>query len=223
MQNKICTKCHIEKPLSEFSKDKQKKDGYRPSCKDCTNLHYHLYYLKNKTQITIKIEKYRNEHAKYLNEKAKLYRKRNKERIKNQQKLYIQNYYKTYRNEHKLEHLEYMKIYNKKMRKENVIFKLKYNLRTRLYIVLKKNKKTTSVLKLIGCSIDFLKQHLESQFNTGMSWDNYGRNGWEVDHIRPCASFDLSKLEEQEKCFHYTNLQPLWMTDNRRKFTKYNN
>ena len=52
-----------------------------------------------------------------------------------------------------------------------------------------------------------------------MSWDNYG--DWHIDHIRPCCSFDLSKIEEQEKCFHYSNLQPLWAEENMTKGGKY--
>ena len=48
-----------------------------------------------------------------------------------------------------------------------------------------------------------------------MTWENYGE--WEVDHILPCASFDLEQPEAQRQCFHYTNLQPLWKADNRSK------
>ena len=73
---------------------------------------------------------------------------------------------------------------------------------------------------LIGCSLEELKKHLESQFKPGMSWKNRGRNGWHIDHIKPCASFDLSKSEEQHKCFHYSNLQPLWAKENLRKGIK---
>ena len=69
---------------------------------------------------------------------------------------------------------------------------------------------------LIGCSIEELKQHLEKQFTLGMNWKNYGY-GWHVDHIKPCAFFDFSKEEEQKKCFNYTNLQPLWATENFKK------
>ena len=73
-------------------------------------------------------------------------------------------------------------------------------------------------MKLLGCSLDFLKQYLEFQFKKGMSWSNYGK--WHIDHIKPCASFDLSKPNEQHKCFNYINLQPLWAIDNLRKKDK---
>ena len=82
------------------------------------------------------------------------------------------------------------------------------------------NPKLETTMKLVGCSIDKLKQHLEKQFKKRMSWDNYGLGGWEIDHIKPCAKFDLSKPEEQRKCFHYTNLQPLWAIDNKIKKDK---
>jgi hypothetical protein len=75
-------------------------------------------------------------------------------------------------------------------------------------------------LELIGCSALDLRKYLEQKFKSGMTWSNYGLQGWEVDHIIPCDSFDLTKIEEQKKCFHYTNLQPLWVGENRRKSCK---
>ena len=69
--------------------------------------------------------------------------------------------------------------------------------------------------ELLGCSIEHLVRHLESRFTSGMSWDNRGQ--WHVDHIRPCASFDLADPDQQRECFHWTNLQPLWGRDNRKK------
>ena len=75
-------------------------------------------------------------------------------------------------------------------------------------------------MKLIGCSVDFLKQHLELQFKGRMGWNNYGFYGWHVDHIKPCASFDLTDTEQQKECFNYTNLQPLWWHENASKSDK---
>jgi len=113
------------------------------------------------------------------------------------------------------------KIYRKSKYENDSQFRLLDNLRTRLWCALKAQgvKKTTSTMKLCGCSLEKLKQHLESQFTDGMSWDNKGE--WHIDHVKPCAAFDLTDVEEQKKCFHYTNLQPLWAVDNMRKGAKY--
>jgi hypothetical protein len=73
--------------------------------------------------------------------------------------------------------------------------------------------------ELLGCSIENLKIYLESKFKVGMSWQNYGKI-WEIDHIMPCAIFDLAKPEHQKRCFHFSNLQPLFITANRRKQAK---
>lgn len=95
-------------------------------------------------------------------------------------------------------------------------------LRSRLAEVLRKAKaiKTESALSLLGCSLSEFMKHIESQWEVGMNWDNRKRDGWHIDHIRPCASFDLTDPEQQRICFHYTNLQPLWAADNFRKHDK---
>jgi hypothetical protein len=81
-------------------------------------------------------------------------------------------------------------------------------------------KHTQSYIDLFGCTVSELNLHLEKQFKPGMTWDNHAKFGWHIDHIIPCASFDLTKLEEQKKCFHYTNFQPLWWQDNLHKKDK---
>ena len=78
-------------------------------------------------------------------------------------------------------------------------------------------QKSDRTIKLLGCSFSELVSYLERQFKEGMSWDNYGRQGWHMDHIVPCAAFDLTDPDQQKKCFHYTNLQPLWAKDNLEK------
>jgi hypothetical protein len=72
--------------------------------------------------------------------------------------------------------------------------------------------KSNKTLALVGCDSVLLKLHLERQFKKGMTWDN--RNLWHIDHIVPCASFDLTDPDQQKQCFHYTNLQPLWAKEN---------
>ena len=87
----------------------------------------------------------------------------------------------------------------------------------RLHKALKNTFKSGSAVKDLGCSIEYLKAYLEGQFEPGMTWDNWGRRGWHIDHIRPLASFDLTDPEQFKQAVHYTNLQPLWAKDNLKK------
>ena len=80
---------------------------------------------------------------------------------------------------------------------------------------------TASIRDLLGCTISELFTYLQSKFLPGMSWENYGRKGWHIDHIRPLSSFDLNDLEQRLVAFHHTNLQPLWASDNMRKGGRY--
>jgi predicted nucleic acid-binding Zn ribbon protein len=151
-----------------------------------------FFYQKNKD----KIKRY------YIN-----YWKLNKKKINKQQK--------EYNKQHEEEKKEYFRNYVNNKRKINISYKILCNLRVRLYHVLKSNFKSQTTLQFLGCSLEFLKQYLQKQFKSKMNWNNYGK--WEIDHIRPCCAFNLVKKSEQKKCFHYTNLQPLWKSENRIK------
>lgn len=142
--------------------------------------------LKIETQLTRK--KYRDSH-KY---QAKQYRLKNKKRINKQIIDWTRNKLKT-----------------------DIGFKLLFNLRRRLNDAIKGNNKSKRTLELLGCSIEELKKHLELQFQLGMTWENYGIGGWEIDHIKQCCTFNLLDSNQQKECFHYTNLRPLWASDNR--------
>lgn len=112
-----------------------------------------------------------------------------------------------------------MKYKTERMKRDST-FKIIHRLRTRILLVLHGKKKAESSMNLLGCTAEHLKKHLEEQFKDDMSWENYGIRGWHIDHIKPCASFDLSIIEEQKECFHYTNLQPLWWHENLAKSDK---
>lgn len=73
---------------------------------------------------------------------------------------------------------------------------------------------------LIGCSTESLRAHLQSQFEPDMTWENYGKKGWHLDHIAPCTAFNLADPLQVKSCYHYTNLRPIWATDNHRKSGK---
>jgi hypothetical protein len=94
--------------------------------------------------------------------------------------------------------------------------KILHNFRTRLCLLAGK-RKCSNTRALVGCDMNDFIIYIESKFEPGMSWENYGRYGWHIDHIMPCAIFDLTKPEHQKRCFHFSNLQPMWESDNCRK------
>lgn len=106
----------------------------------------------------------------------------------------------------------------RKRKLSNPAYRLAKRLRGRLWELCRKRiaVKYDSALELCGCSPEQLRQIIENKFRNGMTWDNYG-TVWEIDHIRPIASFNLFVKEDQRQCFHYTNLQPLLAWENRRK------
>jgi hypothetical protein len=103
--------------------------------------------------------------------------------------------------------------YNNFRYHEDLNFKLKCVIRNRLADALKADN-LSLVHVDIGCSIEFLIAHIESKWQPGMTWDNWSRDGWHIDHIIPLDSFDLSDPDQFQKACHYTNLQPLWAKDN---------
>lgn len=165
---------------------------------------------------------------------TKAYRERHPNKIKDQQKRYKENNRKKISDnirqwrdnnpeklkEYSLQRKEKNRRYWNKRRKDDFVFRMKNNLRNRLNIFIKNINSSASITKLLGCDGSFLKKYLESKFTEGMSWKNYGKNGWHIDHIIPCSSFDFNDDEQLKKCWHYTNLQPLWAKDNLKKWCK---
>lgn len=148
----------------------------------------------------------------------------NRETYKTHRKLYLdenKNIVHVKQKEYRIKNLEYkrayLRQYNYNRLKNDINYLLLKNMRIRIYYAIKRTKKSKHTIELVGCSILELKSYLESKWAPGMNWENYNLHGWHIDHIRPCASFDLSKPEEQKKCFHYTNLQPMWAEDNWKK------
>jgi Prasinovirus endonuclease VII len=92
--------------------------------------------------------------------------------------------------------------------------RLSHSLRTRVNLAIKRGSKGGSAVRDLGCSIEQLKIHLEKQFTSNMTWDNWALDGWHIDHIIPLSSFDLTDPEQFKIACHYTNLQPLWWREN---------
>ncbi len=151
-----------------------------------------LYHLKNKDKFCAKARKHYAENTEAHKSRMKEYRIANRDEIRNKDREYRKHRMAT-----------------------DVVYKLTQSLRRRIAYALKGEQKRGRTMQLIGCDGDTLRNHIESQFVDGMTWEN--RSTWHIDHILPVAEFDLINSEEQEIAFHYTNLQPLWAKDNRVK------
>lgn len=184
-----------------------------------------LRYINNKEKSSKQNKDYYfKNHDKELERKRK-WRKDNPDYFKNKYQQNIiedKKYSRDYRNSNLDKVRKKSREYHKKRKECDPLYRLIGNLRRRLNLSLKDISKSSKTLNLIGCSSIELRSHLQSLFLPGMSWSNYGKKGWHVDHIKPCASFNLSDSDQQKLCFHYTNLQPLWETDNLSKNSIYN-
>jgi len=193
-------------PSDCFHKNKNHLTGFHHYCKNCRKIHHQIFYDKIKND-----EDYKKTHR----ESTK------KSYLKNKEKR--REYHKKYRKKkledptYQAQQRQYRSEYSKNKYQTDVQYKLANRYRKRFKKALKQNYKKGKTLDYLGCSLKEYKEYMESKFQEGMSWDNHGFTGWHIDHIIPCCQFDLTNEEEIKKCFHYTNLQPLWAEDNLRK------
>jgi hypothetical protein len=174
------------------------------------------YYEENKEKMRACAKEWNEENKEYMQKYYRDYRIKNQERISQQRA----EKYKENKEKIRLKRKENIAITRQKERqrvKNDPQFHMAKRLRAGLNKKLRKYRvdKVDKTLNLLGCNTEFFVKYLESKFEDGMSWDN--RHLWHIDHTIPCASFDLIQEEEQRKCFHYTNLQPLWASDNMSK------
>jgi len=206
---KTCLKCKISKPILEFSKQKQNKNGLYSYCKCCVRKMNKIYFEKNK-------------------EKLQLNHKEDYKKFGYKWKSTRQNYQISHRNEF----CKYTQKYrnnnrgriNKEIRKrynEDIEFRLKKVIPSLIRKSLHGNKNNNHWEILVGYSLNKLKKHLELKFKDGMTWENYGE--WHIDHIKPISSFKISNpfCKEFKECWCLSNLQPLWAFDNLSKGSKF--
>ena len=184
------------------------------------------YYQEHKEEMLAQQKAYRQENKEKIKVRGKAYRQEHREEAKAHSKAYYQEHKeekKAYNKAYRQEHKEERNAYDRSRRKTDPTLRLTKSLRARVRQALKGKNKSKSTMELIGCTIDELWLHLEKQFEPGMTRENNGCGEvcWHVDHIKPCAAFDLSDPEQQKICFHYTNLQPLWQKDNLSKGAKF--
>jgi len=174
------------------------------------------HYKANREKVAERTRKWRRANPEKAAEHSRKYREANREKIAERKRRYRET------NCEKV--AEYNREYRRNRKAEDIQFKLVCNLRNRLYHAVKGNFKNGSAVRDLGCTIEELKEYLEAKFEPGMTWENWGRGGgkdvWNIDHVRPLSSFDLTDRKQLKKVCHYTNLQPLWAEDNMRKGDK---
>jgi hypothetical protein len=185
-------------------------------------------------QIKITAANWRKNNKEYVSKKNKIRHKENmlveeyrKENVARAQKWYFENKEKkfAYDKKRREENPQRMRDNRNKWKKKHWTIKSEYMIkeilskRVRNALNAVYVKKVARTKNLVGCEISFLRQYIANKFKKGMSWDNYGE--WEIDHIRPCSSYNLKDPEHQLECFNYSNLQPLWKKENRKKSDKY--
>ena len=215
MENtKRCTKCGRELSIEQFYKrsDYGSSIKYRAHCKDCFNIAVSFRQKNNPEKARITSAKWRQNNP----DKAKIaetrWRGRNPEKCRTKRAAWRKNNPEKYR---------IMQARRRKRRRAHDLnFKLRLNVRAHIHSALKGNMKSDRTIRLLDCSIDDLRTHLEKQFQPGMTWSNYGLRGWHIDHIIPLSHFDFTDPEQQRCAWHYTNLQPLWAEDNIKKSNK---
>ena len=163
------------------------------------------YYLKNKIKINVYSREYNLKNKEQLKDKY----------FKNAE--YIKEQHKEYRR--RPETKELRRNYSTHKYKTDINFRLVNLCRNRIWRALKGEIKSASTMELIGCTPDELRRHMESLFEPWMTWENHGKGGWDIDHIKACAKFDLTNPEQQRACFNWSNLQPLEHIANIKKGT----
>ena len=221
METKVCSKCKEEKNICDFYKRKETKNGYRSDCKKCFNEITLIYKEKNKKKYKEQKQEFFQKNKKLLLEKKQNWRKNNPEEYKKQNRNYWEKTKDLQSKKKKIWIENNREKYNSYWTNRKNIdpkFKLLMGMRSRLSGYLKKLhiSKKNKTFDIVGCTPEFLKEHLETQFVDGMTWDN--RSEWHIDHIIPLSS---AKTEDElYKLCHYTNLQPLWAEDNLKKSNK---
>lgn len=225
---KICAKCGIEKSLTEFHKRKNGRYGVKNICKTCCHIYRVVIYKTNPEKAKAEVRAWReanpekkkaltkawyNANREKVNAKSKLWRKNNRERAKEltetwnkanpvKKRAYYKKYYIDKRND-----------YN---------FKVNRAVKCSIYRALRNDKNGNHWESLVGYTLDDLKNHLEKQFVGGMTWENYGKTGWTIDHKIPVSVFNFTNSEHRDfkRCWSLKNLQPMWGIENYSKGAK---
>ena len=211
MESKTCTQCLKNQPVSNYYKDNTiiTKVGYLSKCKICCKIntkeridHEKDLTITQKTCSVCKIEQdikkfYKS--TRHTDGYFSFCSKCHTDKVNNRGN-----------NPRIKRTVEYMKEYNK-IRYSTAENKIKYSIRKSILTYVK-DKKNRSI-EYMGCDINFFRLWIESNFDKNMNWENHGTY-WHFDHIKPCASFDLTEDSEIYLCYNWSNYRPCNKTEN---------
>lgn len=220
---KICRECKAEKPLEEF-RVCNSYGNRRGECKECAARLRREYHARNPGKCADASRKWRNKNPEKARQSDMRWKKENSEQHRDNSRRWREE-----NPERVLENLRRWRKENPERYRYNARrwqhqqrilpeYRILCYMRNRLCALLKRGKSEATV-DLLGCNIGELKSWLSGWFEPGMTWENYGPV-WHVDHHFPCDSFDLSRLDDQRRCFHYLNLRPLFAPKNLSKGAK---
>lgn len=223
---KTCRLCRTEKPLVEFLKRKDQKDGFHFWCKPCLKIKKAESYQKNREKALAHMAEYRRLNPEKVAAAKKAAMLKNPEHYSSKRKadyLARQEESKARARQWKAENPERRakteSEYRKRRYRQDPVYALETLCRARILLAFsaKRIRKESPTAKMLGCGYSELRTHLERQFSPGMSWGNRGTE-WHIDHRIPLSS--ASTAEELERLCHFSNLQPLWAADNYSKGAK---
>lgn len=172
------------------------------------------YYEENREKVNAFQRQYIARNKEVVRQRKKEYYARNRDKILEKgRKYYQENLPQMF--EYRSQNRARIRAYEKNRYQMVPQYRIAITLRARVRDAVRRGHKSAQTEELLGITFLEFSKYLESKFQQGMSWKNYG--DWEIDHIIPLASFNLTLAEEQKKAFHYTNTQPLWKQENRQK------
>lgn len=199
VQVKTCTKCGEAKTTSEFHKHKSCAGGLRPYCKSCRKIDDAKYYVENKEMILSRNREWVLKNPHLEADRHSRWRENNIEKARETGRKH------------------------QAKRRATAKGKLEASINAGVRKGIKRGSKASRrTFNLLGYTVDDLIRHLERQFTHGMSWENYGRGGWEIDHIIPLSAHNYQTPEDLDfrRAWALKNLRPLWMPENRSKHAR---
>jgi hypothetical protein len=204
MENKTCAGCLLTKGLTDFYLKLGRPSG--AFCKECFKAKMHSRRCLMRPELREKQRDYCRRNKEKVLKSHQEWAAKNKERTREYARAY-------YRLNHEKQRSQKNALIKKQ--RQDPSKRLRWHLSRRMNLALRDQGeyKRSSLSSYVGCTMPELRVWLEKQFKRGMTWENYGPY-WHVDHILPCASFDLADPNQVLQCFHFTNLRPLKAFDN---------